>query len=59
MGSGSAAAEALGETPGYGSVSAGGWEIGGRGAALALPPGYYAAYVLDPDGNNTEVVNHH
>jgi catechol 2,3-dioxygenase-like lactoylglutathione lyase family enzyme len=22
-------------------------------------PGYYAAYVLDPDGNNIELVNHH
>jgi catechol 2,3-dioxygenase-like lactoylglutathione lyase family enzyme len=22
-------------------------------------PGYYAAYLLDPDGNNVEVVNHH
>jgi catechol 2,3-dioxygenase-like lactoylglutathione lyase family enzyme len=22
-------------------------------------PGYYAAYVVDPDGNNVEVVNHH
>ena len=22
-------------------------------------PGYYAAYVLDPDGNNVELVNHH
>ncbi len=22
-------------------------------------PGYYAAYVIDPDGNNIEVVNHH
>jgi catechol 2,3-dioxygenase-like lactoylglutathione lyase family enzyme len=22
-------------------------------------PGYYAAYVLDPDGNNVEIVNHH
>jgi catechol 2,3-dioxygenase-like lactoylglutathione lyase family enzyme len=21
--------------------------------------GYYAAFVLDPDGNNVEVVNHH
>jgi hypothetical protein len=21
-------------------------------------PGYYSAYVLDPDGNNVEVVNH-
>jgi catechol 2,3-dioxygenase-like lactoylglutathione lyase family enzyme len=22
-------------------------------------PGYYSAYVLDPEGNNIEVVNHH
>ncbi|MBV9915654.1 MAG: VOC family protein [Solirubrobacterales bacterium] len=22
-------------------------------------PGYYAAYVFDPDGNNVEIVNHH
>jgi hypothetical protein len=22
-------------------------------------PGYYAAYVFDPDGKNIEVVNHH
>jgi hypothetical protein len=22
-------------------------------------PDYYAAFVLDPDGNNIEVVNHH
>jgi catechol 2,3-dioxygenase-like lactoylglutathione lyase family enzyme len=22
-------------------------------------PGYHAAFVLDPDGNNIEVVNHH
>jgi catechol 2,3-dioxygenase-like lactoylglutathione lyase family enzyme len=22
-------------------------------------PGYYSAYVLDPDGNNIEIVNHH
>ena len=22
-------------------------------------PGYYAAYILDPDGNNIELVNHH
>ena len=30
-------------------------------ASLATPgyhPGYYAAFVLDPDGNNIEVVNH-
>jgi catechol 2,3-dioxygenase-like lactoylglutathione lyase family enzyme len=24
-----------------------------------LHAGYYAAFVLDPDGNNIEVVNHH
>jgi catechol 2,3-dioxygenase-like lactoylglutathione lyase family enzyme len=34
----------------------------GNGAPGDRPqyrPGYYAAYVLDPDGNNIEVVNHH
>ncbi len=33
-----------------------------NGAARERPqyhPGYYAAYVFDPDGNNVEVVNHH
>ena len=33
-----------------------------RGAPGERPryhPGYYAAYVFDPDGNNIEVVNHH
>jgi catechol 2,3-dioxygenase-like lactoylglutathione lyase family enzyme len=34
----------------------------GHGAPGERPryhPGYYAAYVLDPDGNNVEMVNHH
>ena len=32
---------------------------GGPGERPEYHPGYYAAYVLDPDGNNIEVVNHH
>src|SRR5690349_8790638 len=32
---------------------------GGPGERSRYHPGYYAAYVLDPDGNNIEVVNHH
>ena len=32
---------------------------GGPGERPRYHPGYYAAYVLDPDGNNIEVVNHH
>jgi NAD(P)-dependent dehydrogenase (short-subunit alcohol dehydrogenase family) len=24
-----------------------------------IATGYYAAYVVDPDGNNIDVVNHH
>jgi catechol 2,3-dioxygenase-like lactoylglutathione lyase family enzyme len=27
-----------------------------RDTALGYPPGYYAAFVLDPDGNNMEAV---
>ena len=27
-----------------------------RDTALGYPPGYYAAFVLDPDGNNVEAV---
>jgi catechol 2,3-dioxygenase-like lactoylglutathione lyase family enzyme len=27
-----------------------------RGAAEGYPPGYYAAFVLDPEGNNMEAV---
>ena len=29
------------------------------GRAAAYHPGYYGAYVLDPDRDNVEVVNHH
>jgi catechol 2,3-dioxygenase-like lactoylglutathione lyase family enzyme len=32
---------------------------GAPGERPQYHPGYYAAYVLDPDGNNIEVVNHH
>ncbi len=32
---------------------------GPPGERLRYHPGYYAAYILDPDGNNVEVVNHH
>jgi catechol 2,3-dioxygenase-like lactoylglutathione lyase family enzyme len=32
---------------------------GAPGERARYHPGYYAAYVLDPDGNNIEVVNHH
>jgi catechol 2,3-dioxygenase-like lactoylglutathione lyase family enzyme len=32
---------------------------GPPGERARYHPGYYAAYVFDPDGNNVEVVNHH
>jgi catechol 2,3-dioxygenase-like lactoylglutathione lyase family enzyme len=32
---------------------------GPPGERARYHPGYYAAYVLDPDGNNVEMVNHH
>jgi catechol 2,3-dioxygenase-like lactoylglutathione lyase family enzyme len=31
---------------------------GGPGERAVYHPGYYGAYVLDPDGNNIELVNH-
>ncbi|HUB05145.1 MAG TPA: VOC family protein, partial [Solirubrobacteraceae bacterium] len=31
---------------------------GGPGERPRYHPGYYAAFVFDPDGNNIEVVNH-
>ena len=31
---------------------------GGPGERAVYHPGYYAAFVLDPDGNNVELVNH-
>jgi catechol 2,3-dioxygenase-like lactoylglutathione lyase family enzyme len=39
------------------AVAAGGSDNGGPGER-SYHPGYYAAYVLDPDGTNVEVVHH-
>ena len=39
------------------AVAAGGRDNGAPGAR-PYHPGYYAAYVLDPDGNNVEAVYH-
>lgn len=39
------------------ALAAGGRDNGGPGER-GYHPGYYAAYVLDPDGNNVEAVNH-
>jgi catechol 2,3-dioxygenase-like lactoylglutathione lyase family enzyme len=36
----------------------GGADHGGPGERAAYHPGYYAAFVLDPDGNNIEAVYH-
>jgi catechol 2,3-dioxygenase-like lactoylglutathione lyase family enzyme len=41
------------------ATDAGYRSIGPPGERPQYHPGYYAAYVLDPDGNNVEVVNHH
>ena len=41
------------------AVDAGYRSKGEPGERPRYHPGYYAAYVLDPDGNNIEVVNHH
>ena len=41
------------------AVQAGYESRGAPGERPRYHPGYYAAYVLDPDGNNVEVVNHH
>lgn len=39
------------------ALKAGGTDNGGPGLrAKGYPPGYYAAFVLDPDGNNIEAV---
>lgn len=39
------------------ALAAGGTDNGGPGERR-YHPGYYAAFVLDPDGNNVEVVHH-
>jgi catechol 2,3-dioxygenase-like lactoylglutathione lyase family enzyme len=41
------------------AVDAGYRSNGPPGERPRYHPGYYAAYVLDPDGNNVELVNHH
>jgi catechol 2,3-dioxygenase-like lactoylglutathione lyase family enzyme len=40
------------------AVQAGYRDNGAPGERTHYHPGYYAAYVLDPDGHNVEVVNH-
>jgi catechol 2,3-dioxygenase-like lactoylglutathione lyase family enzyme len=40
-------------------VDAGYGDNGAPGERPQYHPGYYGAFVLDPDGNNIEVVNHH
>ena len=40
------------------AIAAGYQDNGGPGERAVYHPGYYGAFVLDPDGNNIEVVNH-
>jgi catechol 2,3-dioxygenase-like lactoylglutathione lyase family enzyme len=40
------------------ALAAGGRDNGPPGERPRYHPGYYAAYVLDPDGNNVEAVHH-
>ncbi len=40
------------------ALSAGHRDHGGPGERAVYHPGYYGAFVLDPDGHNVEVVNH-
>jgi len=40
------------------ALAAGYEDNGGPGERTVYHPGYYGAFVLDPDGNNVEVVNH-
>jgi len=39
-------------------LDAGGKDNGGPGERPYYHPGYYAAFLLDPDGNNIEAVHH-
>jgi len=41
------------------AVEAGYRDNGAPGERQIYHPGYYGAFVLDPDGNNVELVNHH
>ena len=40
------------------ALAAGYEDNGGPGERTVYHPGYYGAFVLDPDGHNVEVVNH-
>ena len=40
------------------ATAAGYRDNGAPGERPEYHPGYYGAFVLDPDGNNVEVVNH-
>ena len=40
------------------ALAAGGTDNGAPGARPIYHPRYYGAFVLDPDGNNVEVVSH-
>ena len=40
------------------ALGAGYEDNGGPGERAVYHPGYYGAFVLDPDGHNVEVVNH-
>ena len=40
------------------AIAAGYTDHGGPGERAVYHPGYYGAFVLDPDGHNVEVVNH-
>ena len=40
------------------ATAAGYRDNGPPGERSVYHPGYYGAFVLDPDGNNIEVVNH-
>ena len=41
------------------ATAAGYADNGPPGERAVYHPGYYGAFVLDPDGHNIEVVNHH
>jgi catechol 2,3-dioxygenase-like lactoylglutathione lyase family enzyme len=40
------------------ALAAGGTDNGAPGPRPVYHPGYYGAFVLDPDGNNVEAVHH-
>jgi predicted lactoylglutathione lyase len=40
------------------AIAAGGRDNGAPGIRPDYSPGYYGAFVLDPDGNNVEAVHH-